>query len=163
MKYQCTTVPKWKYQVSVLIAVTLFIALILACLYEEPPLISPLSARASHDTQVVERDVNLPPCEGEKCEIMDYIVEVFEEDALDAMNVLKCENGNLNPNAVNYNRNGSRDLGVFQLNDNYWGGEENFDYKTNIDKAYTIFVRAGKLWTPWTCSHRVFQENYLGQ
>ncbi len=163
MSYQRKTVPLWKYQLSVLVSVILWVMWMLTIIDWEGPLISPLPAHASTEVVVVEYDVNKPPCEGETCEIIDYILEVFKEDALDAMNVLRCENGNLNPNAVNYNRNGSVDRGIFQLNSNFWGGEENFDYKTNIDKAYTIFVSAGKLWTPWTCSHRVFQENYLGQ
>lgn len=99
----------------------------------------------------------------EKEQIIAYIVEVFGEHAPEAFNVLFCENRNLDPKAVNYNRNGTVDRGIFQLNSAYWGGEENFDWKTNIDKAYMIFERAGKKFTPWTCSHRVGQKNYLGQ
>lgn len=101
--------------------------------------------------------------ESEKQQIIKYIVEVFGEHAPDAFNVLHCENRNLNPYAVNHNRNGTIDRGLFQLNSAYWGGEENFDWKTNIDKARMIFDRAGQTWRPWTCSHRVQQKNYLGQ
>lgn len=89
----------------------------------------------------------------EKEQIIQYIVEVFGEDAPDAFSVLYCENRNLNPNAVNYNRNGTRDLGIFQLNDQYWGGDENFNWKTNIDKAHKIFKNGG--WSQWSCSTRV--------
>ncbi len=71
----------------------------------------------------------------EKQQIIDYIVEVFGEHAPEAFNVLFCENRNLDPKAINYNRNGTVDRGIFQLNSAYWGGEENFNYKTNIDKA----------------------------
>jgi hypothetical protein len=98
----------------------------------------------------------------EKQQIIDYIVEVFGEHAPEAFNVLFCENRNLDPKAINYNRNGTVDRGIFQLNSAYWGGEENFNYKTNIDKAYVVFERAGKKFTPWTCSHRINQKNYLG-
>jgi len=108
-------------------------------------------------------DAGQQPPASSKQEIIEYIVEVFGEDAPEAFNVLYCENRTLNPSAVNVNRNGTRDLGVFQLNDGYHGGEENFDYKTNIDKAYKIFEAHGKKWTAWTCSHRVDQKNYLGQ
>ncbi len=87
----------------------------------------------------------------EKQEIMSYIVEVFGDDADDAIALVgQCENKGWNPQAVNHNKNGSRDLGIFQLNDRYHGGEENFDWKTNIDKAYKIFSRQG--WTPWSCA-----------
>ena len=89
----------------------------------------------------------------EKQEIIDLIVEVFGEDAPDAFSILYCENRSLSPNAVNHNRNGSRDLGVFQLNDRYHGGEENFNPETNVRKAYKIFSKKG--WSPWACSERV--------
>lgn len=98
----------------------------------------------------------------EKEQIIAYIVEVFGEDAPDAFNVAYCENRNLDPYATNHNRNGSVDRGIFQLNSQYWGGEELYDWKLNIETAYMIFERAGKKWTPWTCSHRVGQTNYLG-
>jgi len=107
--------------------------------------------------------VLVPLAVSEKEQIIAYIVEVFGEDAPDAFSVLHCENRGLNPQAVNHNRNGTKDLGIFQLNTAYWGGEENFDWKTNIDKAYMIFERAGKKFTPWTCSHRIGQKNYLGK
>ncbi len=100
----------------------------------------------------------------EKQQIMAYIVEVFGDDAADAITVInKCENHAFNPKATNHNRNGSVDRGIFQLNSQYWGGEELYDWKTNVDVAYKVFTRAGKKWTPWTCSHTVNQKNYLGQ
>lgn len=98
----------------------------------------------------------------EKEQIIAYIYEVFGEHAEDAIKVVgECENKSWNPKAVNHNRNGTVDRGIFQLNSAYWGGEENFDWKTNVDKAYIVFERAGKKWTPWTCSHVVGQKNYL--
>lgn len=100
----------------------------------------------------------------EKQQILAYIVEVFGDDAPDAIVVIrKCENGNFDPKATNYNRNGSVDRGIFQLNSQYWGGEELYDWKLNVDKAYEVFNRAGKKWTPWTCAWTVDQKNYLGQ
>jgi len=114
---------------------------------------------ATQSSLIVAEPLSVPPVLTEKQEVINYIVEVFGEDAPDAFNVLFCENRNLNPEAVNHNRNGSRDLGIFQLNDRYWGGEENFNWKTNIDKAKTIFDKQG--WKPWTCSGRVNQKNYM--
>jgi hypothetical protein len=100
----------------------------------------------------------------QKQEILNYIVEVFGDDAADAIVVIrKCENSSFNPRAINQNRNGSVDRGIFQLNSAYWGGEELFDWKTNVDVAYKVFTRAGKKWTPWTCAHVVDQKNYLNQ
>lgn len=100
----------------------------------------------------------------EKQQILNYIVEVFGDDAPDAIVVIrKCENSKLDPYAVNHNRNGSVDRGIFQLNSEYWGGEELFDWKTNVDVAYKVFTRAGKTFKPWTCAHVVGQKNYLGK
>lgn len=100
----------------------------------------------------------------QKEQILDYIHKVFGDDAPDAIKLVgECENKQWNTNAVNHNRNGTVDRGIFQLNSAYWGGEENFDWKTNIDKAYMIFENAGKTWRPWTCAHVLGQENYLGK
>jgi len=100
----------------------------------------------------------------QKQEILNYIVEVFGDDAADAIVVIrKCENSSFNPRATNQNRNGSVDRGIFQLNSAYWGGEELYDWKKNVDVAYKVFTRAGKKWTPWTCAHVVDQKNYLNQ
>lgn len=106
----------------------------------------------------------------ERLEIVAYIREVFGKDADRALLLLigdgkhkTCRNGenhNLNPEAVNINRNGSEDYGVFQLNNAYHGGKENFDWKLNIDKAYAIYERQG--FRPWTCSVILGEENYLG-
>jgi len=100
---------------------------------------------------------------GGEAELEELIKEYFGEHSEDAFKVLDCENKTLNPRAVNYNRNGSKDLGLFQLNDRYWGGEENFDPETNIKKARMIFDRAGGKWTPWTCAYRANQKSYLHQ
>lgn len=98
-----------------------------------------------------------------KDEIKQYIEYVFGEHADEAFKVLECENKTLNPRATNHNRNGSIDRGIFQLNSKYWGGEENFDPKTNIDKAYKIFNNHNKTWEAWTCSYMVGQDNYLNK
>lgn len=87
-----------------------------------------------------------------KNNIEAYIYEVFGEDYDDAMKVLECENRGLNPNAINHNRNGSIDEGIFQINSIH--KQPNMqDYKANIDYAYKIFKRQG--WSPWSCSHKV--------
>ena len=94
-----------------------------------------------------------PEVKTEKQEIIDYIVKVFGEDSPEAFNVLRCENKNLNPTAVNTsNSNGSIDEGIFQINSIH--GQPNMqEWHAKIDYAYKIFERQG--WTPWSCSHRV--------
>lgn len=108
------------------------------------------------DPIVIEKEVIrevevVAPCETEKCQIMAYIVERFGDDADDAITVLnKCENSEFNPLAANHNNNGTIDRGVFQINSVH-GGEELFNWKTNVDKAYEIFSNGG--WRQWSCSH----------
>ena len=101
-----------------------------------------------------------PEPKTEKQQIIDYITEVFGEDAPDAFNILYCENRQLDHRVVGRNRNGSIDEGVFQINSIH--GKTNMkDWKTNIDYAKTIFDRQG--WRPWTCATRINQSNYLGR
>ena len=133
--------------------------------HSEPPL--PAAPESVSSTDAPEESTLIEPQpqgsleKSEREQIFEYIVEVFGEHSPDAFNVLFCENRNLDPYATNHNRNGTIDRGIFQLNSAYWGGEENFDWKTNIDKAYMIFERANKTWRPWTCSHRIGEPNYL--
>ena len=111
----------------------------------------------------------------EKQQIMAYIVQVFGEDAPDAIQIAKCESG-LNPetigdtNLMSHN-NGELvgdSIGIFQVRT---GGEgwnrakangmsaEEFrvylkDYKKNIDYAKTIFDQRG--WSAWyNCMNKV--------
>lgn len=129
---------------------------------------TPLTPTPSPTTTVTQ-PISTPPAveavdpSGGEAELEELIREYFGEHSEDAFKVLDCENKTLNPRAVNYNRNGSKDLGLFQLNDRYWGGEENFDPETNIKKARMIFDRAGGKWTPWTCAYRANQKSYLHQ
>jgi len=56
-------------------------------------------------------------------ETMEEIIEwVAKEESVDpdlALRVAKCENPKLDPKAVNINTDGSRDRGLFQINDKY--------------------------------------------
>lgn len=99
-----------------------------------------------------------PPAKelSQKQEIIEYIVEVFGEDAPDAFNVLYCENRGLNTQAINENRNGTTDHSLFQINSIHtkrFGSNFMTNWKANVDVAHQIFTEQG--WTPWACSHRV--------
>lgn len=84
-----------------------------------------------------------------------YIVDVFGPlNSQRALRIANCESG-YNPAALNHNRNGTHDRGIFQLND---GGtaqglglsvNETFDYRKNIEAAYRLFRQRG--WRPWVC------------
>lgn len=110
----------------------------------------------------IERPVekNDVKCNTEKCQIMAYIVEKFQDHADDAITILnKCENSSFNAKATNHNSNGTIDRGVFQINSIH-GGDELYDWKTNVDVAHKIFKKAGNRWTPWACAEVVGQKPF---
>ena len=89
----------------------------------------------------------------EKQQILDYIIEVFGDDSADAITIInKCENHAFNPGATNWNRNGTWDAGIFQINEIHgYSIEQMKDWKQNIDAAKKIFD--GRGWSAWSCSH----------
>jgi hypothetical protein len=107
---------------------------------------------------VEERDKNY----SEKQQILAYIVEVFGDDSADAITIInKCENHEFNPKATNWNRNGTWDTGIFQINQVHgYTMEEMQDWKQNIIAAKKIFDKAGKKWTAWSCAHVVGQNPF---
>ena len=122
----------------------------------------PVSPLSNIKFVMVEREVDrIVPvplnCEGEVCEILAYIVEVFQEDAADAITIVNsCENSSFDQSAVNYNNNNTSDHGIFQLNSIHiarFGDAFVTDWKANVDVAYQIFKERG--WTAWSCAHEV--------
>ncbi len=103
----------------------------------------------------------LPTDLTERQQILNYIVEIFGDDAHKAIAMLAiCENSELNPYATNHNRNGTIDRGVFQINSIH-GGEEMFDWKTNVDKAFEIYSAHDNTFYAWTCATKIGQRNYI--
>lgn len=99
------------------------------------------------------------PTPTDKEEIIAEIVRVFGEEAPNAFNVLYCENRGLNPEAVNWNSNGSWDAGIFQVNQIHgYTMDQMKDYKQNIKAAKKIFD--GRGWTAWSCSHKVDVKSF---
>lgn len=87
------------------------------------------------------------------------IKEVFGSHYPKAMKVLSCENAHLRPDAVNTAGNtpaGSRDMGVFQINEYWQGVHAKFllNYKTNIRIAYQIYEDSGYSFRMWSCGKR---------
>jgi len=106
------------------------------------------------------------PKEAEKPNaIEDEIRLVFGEHADKAMLLLKgrgagtcAENRGLNPDAINTNSDGSKDWGVFQINDHWHGFNKavnNKRYLTdpaiNIRIAWRLFETSGYSFKLWTC------------
>lgn len=96
----------------------------------------------------------------EQQQIMAYIDEIFAEDADKAYQILGCENAALNPDAVNTAGNspaGSRDIGVFQINE-YWQktqGKFLFNWKINVEIAHQLYEENGKSFKLWTCGRKL--------
>ena len=81
-------------------------------------------------------------------EIAREIMKVFGHEWKIAMAVATAESS-LNSQAVNRNSNGTRDIGIFQINDNHgWSAEERFDWRKNIAMAKEIRDRYG--WSAWS-------------
>ena len=90
---------------------------------------------------------------GAPTQIVDLIVKYFGDEAQNALKIVgTCENGKWNPTAVNQNRNGSWDAGIFQINSVHGYSQEYlFNPENNIKVAKKIFD--GRGWTSWSCSH----------
>lgn len=84
--------------------------------------------------------------------IVDLIIEHFGDEAQNALKIVgTCENGKWDPTAVNHNRNGSWDAGIFQINSVHGYSQEYlFNPENNIKAAKKIFN--GRGWTSWACS-----------
>jgi hypothetical protein len=82
------------------------------------------------------------------------VAVVFGTHYAKARRLLACENRALDPYAVHVNQDGSRDIGVFQIN-TYWQGVTNeaflTDYRINIRMAWNIYERSGHTFSRWSC------------
>lgn len=143
-------------------------------------ILHPISILANNDREVVtiEKPVEVikevevdRTFKTQKQQIMAYLVEVFGDDADDAITVLnKCENSSFNPEAINHNRNGTCDIGVMQINAPCSGEEfeKLKDWKYNIQRGYAKF-KAGdggkhkNSFYLWTCGYEVGHYTYLNR
>ena len=91
------------------------------------------------------------------------IKQVFGAHADKALTLLTCENGHLNPKAINHNRDKegnilSSDFGVFQIN-NKWQGVTNqkflFDPEINVRLAWRIYQDSGYTFKMWACGQKL--------
>ena len=101
------------------------------------------------------------PATTQKEDIINEITRVFGEEAPNAFSILFCENRNLNPSAINHNRNGSTDHSIFQINSIHtkrFGNKFKTDWKENIRVAHVLQQEQG--WKIWSCSHRVDIKPY---
>jgi hypothetical protein len=86
------------------------------------------------------------------------VAQVFGAHYGKARRLLACENPALDPLAVNVNHDGSRDIGVFQIN-SYWQGVSNEaflkDYRINIRIAWNIYEHSNHTFALWSCGRKL--------
>lgn len=127
---------------------------------EAMTIISPLPSTASPSAVTATPTPSVAQAEPTGGEAAEIVREIFGEHADKAFAVLKCENSSLNPKAVNTAGNtpaGSRDIGVFQINE-YWQGVHSkflFDARTNITMAWQIYRDSGYSFKMWTCGRNL--------
>lgn len=85
------------------------------------------------------------PYSGVCAEWYDLVAQ-YEWDVNIVLSIMKAES-NCNPEAVNYNTNGTVDTGLMQLNSAYW--KQTLDPAENIEEAYRVYTRSGNRFTPW--------------
>lgn len=117
--------------------------------YADMPIISPLAL----EQNIIEKTPN-------QINIDKLVKEVFGKYSDKANKVLDCENHSRNPNAVNTAGNepkGSRDIGIFQINE-YWQKTQAkflFDPEINVRAAWIIFRDNGYTFDRWTCGRKL--------
>lgn len=120
------------------------------------------SNTSTQSAQIQQASVSAEIVKSEKQLILEYIVEVFGDDADRAIWVAKCESG-LKASAINdQNRNGTVDYGVFQVNSVHiktYGTGFTKSWKENVDVAKKIFDQQG--FKPWVCAKSVGEKNYI--
>lgn len=86
-------------------------------------------------------------------EIFTYAVKVWGKEGkhilIKMFNCFYSESG-WRYDAIGVNKNGTRDVGLAQVNDIHGMSlEDRLDYKKNIDKAYQIYLGRGKNFSAW--------------
>jgi len=118
---------------------------------DEPEIVSPIyEAQAQEPTPTPTPT----PILSQKEQIIQEINQVFGDDAERGIRMLEeCENRTLNPEAINWNKNGSWDFGLWQINSIHGYSKEQLkDYRFNTKVAYKLFKNAGYSFSPWTCA-----------
>jgi len=111
------------------------------------PLVSPVA-------QVHAKESVIVSCENPRgyLECQVHKGKITWEDHRKLSKIIDCES-KWNTNAINVNKDGSVDRGIFQVNNKYHPtltNEKAFDFKANIDYGISLYKRNGV--RPWVCS-----------
>lgn len=110
--------------------------------------------RVSHVvTQVMASEPVVISCEDPKgyLECAVYQGKITWKDHDKLSKIIECES-KWNSNAINVNKNGSIDRGIFQINSVHKSlkNEDAFNFKKNIDFGIEMYKKQGV--RPWVCS-----------
>jgi hypothetical protein len=85
------------------------------------------------------------------------IASVFGPDAPKAFKLLACENASLDPTAVRVNKDGSRDMGLFQENESWQRTQGKFllNWHINLLIAKQLYDENGHSFRLWSCGKRL--------
>jgi hypothetical protein len=131
-------------------AMLMYLAVIAATRVE---LISPLSGIEMAVEPVVAKETVKISCEDPagylECQVYQGKISWKDHEKLDK--IAMCES-RYNENAINVNKNGSVDRGVFQINSVHKGltNVDAFNFKKNIDFAIEMYKKQGV--RPWVCA-----------
>ena len=150
-QYKTKYANHWFIRLAVIFLLVMAIAYFVCWLYEnepEPTIISP-----APETRVVVKTVLASEYKVTEMEVIKMIVSEFEEFGsrvvTQALDIAYCES-KYNANAVHVNKNGTRDVGVFQINSIH--GYPEYQLKAaweNINIAKQMYKKSG--WRPWVC------------
>ena len=120
-----------------------------ARLNEMQKIISPLAM----GPQVQIKEIPVPVDTSEKEAIVDYIKQVFGDDADKALLLLSCENRQLNPTITS----ATNDHGIFQINAYWQKIQPKFlkNPKINIEVAKQLYDENGGSFRLWSCGKRL--------
>jgi hypothetical protein len=147
--------PKYKFWGSILLLIPFLMATALVGHYSvlHATIISPIPDNYSPSSIPLVIQVAYE----EQTDIKTMIRNTFKKHTEKAFRLLECENTNLNPNAININKDKSRDVGIFQISTKYQKVQEKFllNPKINIAIAYQLFVENGNRFNLWTCGKKL--------
>ena len=98
---------------------------------------------------ILQKQVSLPY----RARVVAYIRKVFNQKADEALAIISCENASMDMAHVNRNRDGSFDVGPFQINSIHikrFGTAFMKDYQENVKVAYQLWKE--QKWRPWYSS-----------
>ena len=172
-KIKITTKTIRKYWIPLSILVVCSSVLLGSVLSRYPEWVRVWAAPVSPDggERYVEIVKEVPnKCKTEKCLMISYLTEKFQDRADDAIHMIKaCENNSFDPTRVsglNIQDNGRRsyDVGLFQINvdeNNKEEMERLKDWKYNIDRAYEKYHAKGDTFYFWTCGKVAGDKTYV--